>query len=87
MISGVAQGRGPQRPFERVAADLRARIGADEWAPGAALPATADLAGQYGVSPSTVTRALRQLADEGLVVTVPRWGVFRAELLGAAAPT
>ncbi len=79
MIICVKGGRGPQRPFERVAADLRRRIAADEWAPGQALPPTANLAEHYGVSPSTVTRALRKLADEGLVTTVPRWGVFRAE--------
>ncbi len=70
--------RTPQRPYERVADDLRARIGADEWAVDAALPSTHVLAEQYGVSQSTVTRALRVLADEGLVRTIPRWGVFRA---------
>jgi DNA-binding GntR family transcriptional regulator len=37
-----------------------------------------DLAAQYGVSRSTVTRAMRVLAGEGLVRIVPRWGTFVA---------
>jgi GntR family transcriptional regulator len=70
--------RGPQRPFESVAADLRRRIEAGEWAVDEALPTTAALAEHYGVSQATITRALRTLAEAGLVVTVPRWGTFRA---------
>ena len=57
---------------------LRRRIAADEWAVDEALPTTVALAEHYGVSQSTVTRALRILAGEGLVRTVPRWGTFRA---------
>ena len=70
--------RGPQRPFETVAADLRRRIAADEWQMDDALPTTAALAEHYHVSQSTITRVLRNLAAEGLVRTVPRWGTFRA---------
>ena len=70
--------RGPERPYETVAADLRRRITADEWAVDEALPTTAALAEHYHVSQSTVTRVLRVLAGEGLVRTVPRWGTFRA---------
>jgi GntR family transcriptional regulator len=71
--------RGPERPYEIVAADLRRRIAAGEWQPGEALPTVAALAGHYQVSKATVTRTLRILADEGLVRVVPRWGTFRAE--------
>ena len=70
--------RGPERPFEMVAADLRRRIAAGEWQPGEALPTVAALAEHYEVSKATVTRTLRILADEGLVRVVPRWGTFRA---------
>jgi DNA-binding GntR family transcriptional regulator len=70
--------RGPERPYETVAADLRRRIVADEWAVDEALPTTAALAEHYHVSQSTVTRVLRVLTSEGLVRTVPRWGTFRA---------
>jgi DNA-binding GntR family transcriptional regulator len=69
--------RTPRRPSEQVADDLRRRIAADEWATDEALPSVATLAKHYEVSPSTISRALRTLAGEGLVVTVPRWGVFR----------
>jgi DNA-binding GntR family transcriptional regulator len=70
--------RTPERPSETVAADLRRRIAAGEWAVDEALPTTAALAEHYHVSQATVTRVLRVLAAEGLVRTVPRWGTFRA---------
>ena len=70
--------RGPERPYEIVAVDLRRRIAADEWAVDEALPTTVALAEHYRVSQSTITRVLRILATEGLVRTVPRWGTFRA---------
>jgi len=70
--------RGPERPYEIVAADLRRRIAANEWAVDEALPTTVALADDYHVSQSTITRVLRILAAEGLVRTVPRWGTFRA---------
>lgn len=74
----VVPPRGPETPSERVARALRERIEAGEWAKDDALPATARLATEYGVSQSTVTRALRVLVAEGLIVTRPGWGVFRA---------
>jgi DNA-binding GntR family transcriptional regulator len=49
-----------------------------EWAVNDPLPPVGDLADHYGVSRSTVTRAMRVLAGEGLVRIVPRWGTFRA---------
>jgi DNA-binding GntR family transcriptional regulator len=53
-------------PSRRVEADLRRRIEADEWASGQALPSIASLA-----------KALRRMADDGLVEVVPQWGTFR----------
>jgi DNA-binding GntR family transcriptional regulator len=70
--------RTEERPGERVAADLRRRMSGGEWASGEALPTVAELAASYQVGKATVTRALRVLAAEGLVRTVPRWGTFRA---------
>jgi DNA-binding GntR family transcriptional regulator len=67
-----------ERPYERVAEDLRARLNSGEWESGEALPSVAALAGEYNVSRSTISHALVVLADEGLVRTVPRWGTFRA---------
>lgn len=70
--------RGPETPGERVTRSLRERIAAGEWAKDEALPTTAALAEEYGVSPSTITRALKALAADGLIYTRPRWGTFRA---------
>jgi DNA-binding GntR family transcriptional regulator len=72
----------PPRPRElpsrRVEADLRQRIAAGEWASGEAMPPIAALAEHYEVSRATVAKALRRLADDGLVEIVPQWGTFRA---------
>lgn len=70
--------RGPERPYEVVAGDLRRRIAAGEWQSGEALPTVAVLAEHYQVSRSTITRVLGILAGEELVVVVSRWGTFRA---------
>jgi DNA-binding GntR family transcriptional regulator len=37
----------------------------------------AALAVHYGVSRSTVAKALKRMADDGLVEIVPQWGTFR----------
>ena len=70
--------RTPEMPSARVEADLRRRVGAGEWASGEALPPVAALAEHYCVSRGSVARALRKLADDGLVQVIPRWGTFRA---------
>ena len=70
--------RGPELPSRQVEDDLRRRCLAGEWNPGERLPAVADLAVHYGVARNTVTKALRRLADDGLVEIVPSWGTFRA---------
>ena len=64
-------------PSRRVEADLRRRIEADEWTSGQVLPSIASLAERYGVSRATVAKALRRMADDGLVEVVPQWGTFR----------
>lgn len=69
--------RGPERPSETVAASLRQRIAAGEWAPGEALPTVTELSAHYQVARATVTRTLRVLEAEGLIRVVPRWGTFR----------
>ncbi|MET9675013.1 winged helix-turn-helix domain-containing protein [Streptomyces sp. NPDC006482] len=43
---------------------------------GARLPAERDLADQYGVAVNTIRRAVRDLRDQGLVITVPIKGTF-----------
>ena len=53
------------------------RVGAGESASGDALPSIAALAESYGTSRATVAKAMRRLADDGLVEIVPQWGTFR----------
>lgn len=53
----------------RVAADLRMRIDAEEWAPGEKLPGEHDLSAHYEVSRATVRTALQDLESRGLTVT------------------
>lgn len=71
--------RSKRRPSELVAADLRRRIRANEWARGQALPTIAALSEEYGVSRKAATRAVHALAADGLVEVVGRWGTFRAD--------
>lgn len=70
--------RGPELPSRRVEDDLRRRCSAGEWELGERLPSVAELAEYYGVARNTVIKALRRLADDGLVEIVPNWGTFRA---------
>ncbi len=69
--------RGPERPGDRVEADLRRRIEAGEWEREQALPTVAALARHYQVSPGVIQRAEKRLEAAGLVRIVARWGVFR----------
>lgn len=50
----------------------------DRYSPGGKLPSSRALVDRYRVSPVTVSRALARLAAEGLVVTRPGAGAFRA---------
>lgn len=67
----VAQGGdspgGPVLQYQRVAADLRARIRDGDLLPGAAVPSEAALVEQYGVSRGTARQALIELQGAGLV--------------------
>lgn len=53
--------------FRQVKAALKARIEAGEWAQGGLMPTEEALALDYGCARLTVNRALRELAEEGLV--------------------
>ncbi|WP_369239265.1 PLP-dependent aminotransferase family protein [Streptomyces sp. R21] len=58
----------------------------DRYSPGGKLPSSRALVERFRVSPVTVSRALAQLAAEGLVVTRPGAGAFRAGPRAAAPP-
>ncbi|MFJ9580092.1 PLP-dependent aminotransferase family protein [Streptomyces sp. NPDC101191] len=56
----------------------------NRYSPGEKLPSSRALVDRHRVSPVTVSRALAQLAAEGLVVTRPGAGAYRAEPRPAA---
>ncbi|WP_369367598.1 PLP-dependent aminotransferase family protein [Streptomyces sp. CG4] len=58
----------------------------DRYSPGGKLPSSRELVERFHVSPVTVSRALAQLAAEGLVVTRPGAGAFRARPRTVAEP-
>ncbi|MCB5911119.1 aminotransferase-like domain-containing protein [Streptomyces pinistramenti] len=60
-----------------LAAALRREV--NRYSPGEKLPSSRVLVERYHVSPVTVSRALAELAAEGLVTTRPGAGAFRAE--------
>lgn len=65
-----------------IAAELRERIRAGEFAPGMLLPTERELQEQYGVSRSTVRRAMSRLIQSGWAEALPNRGV--AAKLGPA---
>ncbi|QUW83163.1 PLP-dependent aminotransferase family protein [Streptomyces mirabilis] len=58
----------------------------NRYSPGGKLPSSRALVERFRVSPVTVSRALAQLAAEGLVVTRPGAGAFRAHPRTSAPP-
>ncbi|MEV5547015.1 PLP-dependent aminotransferase family protein [Streptomyces sp. NPDC052309] len=58
----------------------------DRYSPGGKLPSSRALVERFRVSPVTVSRALAQLAAEGLVVTRPGAGAFRARPRPSGGP-
>lgn len=55
------------RDWRSVQEEVRRRIHAREWAPGTLIPNEADLAAEFGCARATVNRALRGLAESGLL--------------------
>ncbi|WP_424987522.1 GntR family transcriptional regulator [Microbulbifer sp. S227A] len=53
--------------FRDVKSDILAKITLGEWAPGTLLPNEVDLAETYGCARATVNRAMRELAEDGIV--------------------
>ncbi|MCM2390426.1 PLP-dependent aminotransferase family protein [Streptomyces sp. CWNU-1] len=68
---------------EELAAELKKEL--DRYSPGGKLPSSRALVERYRVSPVTVSRALAQLAAEGLVITRPGAGAFLARPRAKAA--
>ncbi|MDA0563638.1 GntR family transcriptional regulator [Streptomonospora sp. S1-112] len=64
--------------YDRIRAELEARITSGEWPPGTRVPTEAELARAHGVSRVTVQRAVQELVRRGLVVRYRRRGTFVA---------
>ncbi|MEU5052469.1 winged helix-turn-helix domain-containing protein [Streptomyces sp. NPDC021096] len=65
--------------YMQVADHIAARITAGELRLGARLSGERDLAEEYGVAIGTVRRAVQELRDRGLLITLPAKGTFVAE--------
>lgn len=66
----------PAYVYVRVADHLAARIAGGELAPGTRLLGERDLAAEYGVALGTARRAVSELRERGLVVTLAAKGTF-----------
>ena len=67
---------GPAYVYMRLADHLAARIASGELPADGRLPGERDLAAEYGVALGTARRAVEELRDRGLVVTLPGKGTF-----------
>jgi GntR family histidine utilization transcriptional repressor len=70
---------GPSALYQQVRDYITGKIAARTWLPGDRVPSEHELVAQFGVSRMTVNRALRELADAGLVIRVAGVGTFVAE--------
>jgi DNA-binding GntR family transcriptional regulator len=61
---------------------LEARIRGGQWGPGTRIPTEVELCEEFEVSRITVQRALRDLADAGLIVRFRKRGSFVAQAIG-----
>ncbi|MEV0369911.1 winged helix-turn-helix domain-containing protein [Streptomyces sp. NPDC050636] len=62
--------------YMRVADAVEAEIKSGQLPKGARLPNERDMGSQYGVAPGTARRAVAELRERGLVVTLPNKGTF-----------
>jgi len=68
--------RSAEATYAQVARQLREQIESGELAPGDRIPSVHELVQMTGLSPGTVTKAVRVLHDAGLVVRAPGRGVY-----------
>ncbi|MBV9845158.1 MAG: winged helix-turn-helix transcriptional regulator [Kutzneria sp.] len=75
----------PSHPYRALADDIAAKVQRGDLKPGDQIPSVRALAKEYGVTTATAQKAVKQLTDDGYVMTVPGLGVFVGELseLGA----
>jgi GntR family transcriptional regulator len=66
----------PEYIYKQVADHIAARIERGELRPATRLPGERDLAEEYGVALGTARRAIRDLRDRELVITLPAKGTY-----------
>lgn len=66
-------------PSRQIASTLRARIADGTYAKGTLLPSIIRLGEEFGVTTTTVRKALTILKDEGLIGSEPGYGTFVRE--------
>jgi GntR family histidine utilization transcriptional repressor len=74
----MASEKGPA--YGQVKSFIRTRVASGDWKPGDPVPSESTLMEQFGISRMTVNRALRELANEGIVVRVQGSGTRVAQL-------
>jgi GntR family transcriptional regulator len=79
----VIDPNGPELVYVIVADHIAAQIADGRLAPGQRIPGELAMAATYGIARMTVARAVRELRDRGLVVTVRGKGTF---VVGPSAP-
>lgn len=53
--------------YREIKADILGKITRGDWKPGSLIPSEIDLAESYGSARATVNRAMRELADDGII--------------------
>src|SRR5690349_15137600 len=85
MYSGINISQTDARPmYLQIMEQVRARVAAQDWAPGKELPSIRALAAALNVSVITVKRAYLDLESEGVIVTRHGKGSFVADVNGLA---
>ncbi|MEV4837811.1 GntR family transcriptional regulator [Nonomuraea sp. NPDC049486] len=74
--SGRIDHHGAKLVWQQVADDVEADISSGRLTPGAKMPSELDMAAQYGVARVTVRRAVKDLAERGLLAVVHGRGTF-----------
>jgi GntR family transcriptional regulator len=72
--------------YAEMANHLALRIRARDLRPGARLPGERDLAEEYGVAVGTARRAVEELRERGLAVTLPGKGTYVTATAGEDSP-
>ena len=81
----LARGRGKKTFLYKQFADIiRKEIEEGKYLPGERLPSMDDLSARYQLNKITVRRSLQELADAGLLYSVPAQGTFVSEFSGAS---